>query len=246
MNDVQIFNNADFGAIRILDIDGKIYFVGNDIAVALGYAYPRHALKLHCKGGVKRPVLTKGGEQMMNVIPEGDVYRLVTHSKLPAAEKFESWVFDEVLPTIRKTGQYTAQQEQTAPKGIIASAVQDVADTAEVIARVFGVKPGLAIATALDLTEASHDINMTPLRKLLPSEESPSYMTATEIGVKLGGVKAREVNRMLADCGLQEKDGKDWRLTEKGKSYGEAVPFTRHGHGGYQIKWGESVLTLLD
>ena len=71
-------------------------FPGN--AAALGYSRPHEAIKDHCKGVVKRDTLTEGGEQELSFIPEGDVYRLVCNSKLPSAEKFERWVFDEVLP----------------------------------------------------------------------------------------------------------------------------------------------------
>lgn len=81
-------------------------FCGADIAKALGYARPSEAVSKRCKGTSKQRVLTNGGMQEMLFIPEGDIYRLITHSKLPSAERFESWVFDEVLPTIRRTGEY--------------------------------------------------------------------------------------------------------------------------------------------
>lgn len=73
---------------------------------ALGYAKPRNALAAHCKGALKRGALTAGGVQELTFIPEGDVYRLIVHSRLPGAERFEKWVFEEVLPAIRKTGGY--------------------------------------------------------------------------------------------------------------------------------------------
>jgi len=113
VNELQIFENSEFGVIRTLDIEGKTYFVGIDIAKALGYARPADAISAHCKGSVKRRVLTKGGKQEVKIIPEGDLYRLVTHSELPAAEKFESWVFDEVLPAIRRTGQYNIKSDHS-------------------------------------------------------------------------------------------------------------------------------------
>ena len=106
MNDLQIFENPEFGSIRTLEEDGKILFCGKDIAKALGYSVPRKALFDHCKGVLKRNALTGGGEQEMSFIPESDVYRLITHSKLPEAQRFEKWVFEEVLPTIRRTGNY--------------------------------------------------------------------------------------------------------------------------------------------
>jgi prophage antirepressor-like protein len=103
-NNLQIFNSPEFGQIRTVELNGKIYFVGKDVAEALGYVRPRKAIQDHCKGVLKQDILTNGGLQEMTVIPEGDVIRLATKSKLPSAEKFESWVFDEVIPQIRQTG----------------------------------------------------------------------------------------------------------------------------------------------
>ena len=106
MNELQIFNSEEFGEIRTIEIDGKPYFVANDVATALGYVNPRKAVNDHCKGVTKRDTPTSSGVQSMSYINEGDLYRLIMKSKLPSAEKFESWVMDEVLPTIRKTGGY--------------------------------------------------------------------------------------------------------------------------------------------
>lgn len=108
MTDLQTYTNAAFGSVRILYEDGKPLFCGADACKALGYKNQHDALTRHCKGVVKRYPLTNGGKQQMNFLPEGDLYRLITHSKLPSAEKFERWVFDEVLPTLRQTGQYGA------------------------------------------------------------------------------------------------------------------------------------------
>ena len=107
MNGIQIFNNDEFGEVRILKEDGNFYFVASDVAKKLGYVNSSKAVNDHCKGVTKRYTLTKGGNQELNFIPESDVYRLIVHSKLPAAERFEKWVFDEVLPSIRKTGSYS-------------------------------------------------------------------------------------------------------------------------------------------
>nr|DAM08488.1 MAG TPA: repressor domain protein [Bacteriophage sp.] len=106
MNELQIFNSEEFGEIRTAEIDGKPYFVGTDVAKALGYSNPRKAILDHCKGVTKRDTPTSSGIQSMSYINEGDLYRLIMKSKLPSAEKFEAWVMDEVLPTIRKTGSY--------------------------------------------------------------------------------------------------------------------------------------------
>ena len=124
MNELQIFNSGEFGNIRTAEIDGKPYFVGTDVAKALGYNNPRDAVSRHCKGVVKRDTPTSSGIQSMSYINEGDLYRLIMKSKLPSAEKFESWVMDEVLPTIRKTGSYqkpltTVEQIQVIATGFL-------------------------------------------------------------------------------------------------------------------------------
>lgn len=106
MQEVKIFNNDEFGQIRTVEIDGKPYFVGKDVANALGYSNPRDAISRHCKGVVKHDSFKEGG-QLIALISEGDMYRLITHSKMESAERFETWVFDEVLPDIRKTGSYS-------------------------------------------------------------------------------------------------------------------------------------------
>lgn len=107
MNKLQIFNSGEFGEIRTIEIDGKPYFVGADVAKALGYKDTVNALKQHCRGVVKHHLIDSlGRNQEASFITEGDLYRLIMKSKLPSAEKFESWVMDEVLPTIHKTGSY--------------------------------------------------------------------------------------------------------------------------------------------
>lgn len=108
MTEIQTYTNAAFGSVRILYEDGKPLFCGADACKALGYKNQSKALNDHCKGVTKRYIPTSGGKQQANFLPEGDLYRLITHSKLPSAEKFERWVFDEVLPAIRKNGMYGA------------------------------------------------------------------------------------------------------------------------------------------
>lgn len=111
MNNIQIFNNPEFGEIRTLvDESGSPLFCGKDVAMALGYSNPRDALNRHCKGVVKRDAPSASGIQEMSFIPESDVYRLIFGSKLPNAEKFTDWVTEEVLPTIRKHGLYATAE----------------------------------------------------------------------------------------------------------------------------------------
>jgi prophage antirepressor-like protein len=112
---IQIFNNSRFGEVRVVEVEGKTYFVGSDVAKSLGYTNTSKAISDHCKGVTKRYIPTNGGMQEMNIISEGDIYRLAAKSELPGAGEFESWVFDEVLPSIRKHGGYlTAQKLEEA------------------------------------------------------------------------------------------------------------------------------------
>ena len=113
----KVFNNPKFGVLEVVLIGGKEHFPATDVAKMLGYANPHDAISKHCRAdgvafreGVSETVNQYGTVTYQKVqkkyITEGNLYRLITHSKLPAAEKFESWVFDEVIPDIRRTGAY--------------------------------------------------------------------------------------------------------------------------------------------
>ena len=107
MSELQIFQNAEFGTIRTIEENGKVLFCGSDVSKALGYKNPTKAIADHCKGTVERRTNDSlGRQQNMKFITEGDIYRLAAKSELPGADKFESWIFDEVLPSIRKHGAY--------------------------------------------------------------------------------------------------------------------------------------------
>ena len=108
-NKIEIFNNSEFGNVRTYYDGEKLLFCGSDVARALGYAIPSKAVNTHCKGVSKMEAPSPGGSQTMLFITEGDVYRLIVRSKLPAAERFEHWLFDEVVPMIRKTGCYMTE-----------------------------------------------------------------------------------------------------------------------------------------
>lgn len=115
MNKIQEFFNKKFGTVRTTEIDGIIYFVGLDIARALGYSNERKAINTHCRKPIKATidVASQNGTshkarntQEMLVICKSDIYRLIMRSKLDSVDEFETWVFDEILPTIERTGAY--------------------------------------------------------------------------------------------------------------------------------------------
>lgn len=126
MNELQIFEHPKFGKIRTIMENGKTLFCGNDAAKALGYKNQRDAVIRHCRWVVKRDVWVRTGtkadgtpamrETEMTFIPDGDLCRLAARSELPGANEFESWIFDEVIPAILRTGSYTVPGRQAAPR----------------------------------------------------------------------------------------------------------------------------------
>lgn len=116
------FTSDEFGTIRTVEQDGKVMFCGKDVAEALGYSNASKAVRDHCRsdGGPNRyPIVDQlGREQQARFITEGDLYRLIASSKLPSAQQFESWVFDEVLPSIRKQGAYV-YSDGTEPDDVL-------------------------------------------------------------------------------------------------------------------------------
>lgn len=120
MNNITIFENSQFGSVRTLEENGQVLFCAKDVAAALGYANTRDAISRHCRGVVKRDGVSQTTNQYgvvteqcveMAFVPEGDIYRLIVHSKLPRAEQFEKWVFEDVLPSIRKHGMYATPEK---------------------------------------------------------------------------------------------------------------------------------------
>ena len=115
MNELKIFENAEFGKIRTINKDGEPWFVGKDVAVALGYKDTVNALKIHVDEDDKArwQITTQFGEKAATIINESGLYSLILSSKLPTAKKFKRWVTAEVLPAIRKTGKYELVAEPT-------------------------------------------------------------------------------------------------------------------------------------
>ena len=108
MNELQIFNNEEFGTVRTITIDNEPWFVGKDVAEALGYERTADAIRQHVEGEDKGvgEIQTPGGKQKMTTINESGLYALIFGSKLESAKRFKHWVTSEVLPSIRKTGSY--------------------------------------------------------------------------------------------------------------------------------------------
>ena len=223
-NKIEVFTKAEFGELRTVNVGDKIMFVASDVAKALGYSRPADAITAHCKGSVKHRLPTNGGMQELKIIPEGDVYRLITHSKLPAAEKFESWVFDEVLPSIRKHGAYMT--EDTIKKVI--------------------AEPDFIIKLATELKkEQEQNKQLTEtcsqqqqvIGELKPKADyvdrilkSNSLVTITQIA-KDYGMSGQGMNKVLHDLHIIYSSNKQWLLYSqhqaKGYTFSETVDIPR-------------------
>lgn len=172
------YNNSDFGELDILVEDGKELFPATESARILGYANPQEAIRTHCKG--VREILTPsaGGKQKKKFIPEGDLYRLIVRSNLPAAEKFEKWIFEEVLPSIRKTGSYS-----TAPQ-LNVKALPSVNHAVSLLHKTFKVAGGNPVSLGNMVVSLYRGIGVP-----VPALEAPVasiFMTASQIADRLG------------------------------------------------------------
>lgn len=105
-NNIQTFYNNEFGELEVMQREDKFWFPATKCAKILGYTNPQKAIRDHCKGVNETFMPSAGGPQKTKIILEGDLYRLIIRSKLESAQRFEVWVFDEVLPSIRKHGAY--------------------------------------------------------------------------------------------------------------------------------------------
>ena len=194
-NTLQAFTNDAFGTIRTIEQEGRVYFCGRDVATALGYANPNKAIQDHCKGVPFRyPLDTAGGMQQVRFITEGDLYRLIMSSKLPAAQQFEAWVVDEVLPTIRRHGMYAVDDLLGNDEFLERAIVQLRAERAG------------RLAAEQALLEAAPKVSYYDIVL-----QSDSLLTTTEIA-KDYGLSAKRMNQILHEQGVQFRQSGRWFL----------------------------------
>ncbi|GAB3948427.1 hypothetical protein GCM10028805_22790 [Spirosoma harenae] len=139
----QLFNFQSTRIRVIQDEQGNVWFVARDICGSLGYKQSGPAVKKHCriKGVMKHHLPSNGGSQFTTLINEGNLYRLIANSTLPSAEKFEEWVFDEVLPSIRKTGGYFAEKQTSLESRVTLLEAQVAQLQRQLLDKVSAIKP---------------------------------------------------------------------------------------------------------
>ena len=189
-NELQIFNNSDFGNIRVVENSGEPWFVGKDIATILGYAKPENAIANHVDGEDKTSTLIQGSgsnyKSKAILINESGLYSLIMSSKLPQAKAFKRWVTSEVLPTIRKTGSYkTPKHSSDRDKAMLKNAQARSAKLWLEIAKNTGIQTYKDVCNAYAAKELAGE-DVLPL----PKVQEKSY-SATDIGKMLGVSKAK-------------------------------------------------------
>lgn len=184
MNDIKIFNSPEFGEIRTVVIDGEPWFVGRDLAIALGYKKPETSLRDRVpeEDTAKHGTLTNGGTQQLLYVNESGLYALIFGSKLDSAKKFKKWVTGEVLPSIRKNGTYQLPQSTDGKIALLAQG------HTELKAEVDGIKA--------DLEALKYDL------PILPIEADKITEAVRKKGVEvLGGKQSAAYNNR----GLRQK-----------------------------------------
>lgn len=212
MNELQIFKSEKFGEIEILVENGKEYFPATEVAKILGYKDPNKAINTHCKkdGWVIRPVIDRLGRmQEKKFINEGNLYRLIAKSNLPQAEVFESWVFDEVLPSIRKTGMYATDELLNNPDLAIKAFTrlkEEQEKRMQLEKQIEDQAPAVAFANSLSVSDDC--ILVREMAKLLKQK-----------GINTG--EDRLFKYFRANGYLISKKGSDWNLpTQKSMNLG--------------------------
>lgn len=199
MSSVIITFSFDSHEVRVVSVDGEPWFVARDVATVLGYADTTNAIKQHCRGVAKRhPIVDSlGRTQQARVISEADVLRLIVSSKLPAAQQFEQWVFEEVLPEIRRTGSYGAPK-QLSDDEIVHQALQiTAAKVRELEAKVAEDAPKVLFADSVATSDTT--ILVGDLAKILRGN-----------GVEIG---ANRLFQWMRDEGfLIRRKGTDWNM----------------------------------
>ncbi len=200
MEELKLFQSPIFGQVRTIVVNGQVLFAATDVARCLGYSNPQKAIRDHCKsaGVNEMDTPTNGGIQKVKFITKGNVVRLVASSELPQAEKVESWIFDEVIPTVLETGGYIATKADDTPEEIMARALtiaqatlekreerlkQLEADNQQKEAKIAKLQPKADFADAAFITDDKVDIGMAAKILKLGFGRNTLFQKLRQVGV---------------------------------------------------------------
>lgn len=227
---VQIFNNIEFGQVRVLNVQGEPWFVGKDVAEKLGYKKARNAISTHVDIEDKKDAPIQGdlgGMQSMTIINESGLYSLILSSKLPNAKKFKRWVTSEILPQIRKTGGYIPIEEDMTEKEILAKALLISQKTIEEKDKLLNLKNK-------ELKEIKPKADYTDL--ILRNK---ALVNVNQIAQDYG-MSAQKFNALLNELKIQYKQNGQWILFAKYKNCGyvgsETFKFTHKSSKRKDVK----------
>ena len=247
MSNIVAFDFESHNVRISMDDNGEPWFVATDVCTALTIGNSRMALDRldDDEKGVSN-IDTLGGKQELAVINESGLYSLILTSRKAEAKRFKRWVTHEVLPSIRKTGSYAAPSSVAALPAPTQDRVHAILMIGEAVARVPGVKAGIAMAATLTCIHDNTGLAIEQMRRALPVFQEPiCSLNPTQLGEGLR-LSARTVNLRLQSHGFQFKNDRDeWELTESGKRWAEALPYSRNGHSGYQILWNPEVCDVI-
>jgi prophage antirepressor-like protein len=247
MNQIVAFDFESHNVRIVLDENSEPWFVAADVAQSLDYRMASDMTRsLDDDERGTQIVRTPSGDQEMLVINESGLYSAILKSRKPEAKRFKRWVTHEVLPSIRKTGSYAAPGSVAALPAPTQDRVHAILLIGEAVAKVPGVKAGIAMAATLTCIHDNTGLAIEHLRRALPVANEPiCSLNPTQLGERLE-LSARSVNLRLQSHGLQFKNDRDeWELTESGKRWAEALPYSRNGHSGYQILWNPEVVDVI-
>ena len=232
MHTLVITEHPEFGKVRTVEAGGRVWFCARDVASALGYANPKDAVNRHCrpKGVRVHDLLTAGGRQKVKFIDEGNLYRLMAGSRLPSAERFESWIFDDLVPRTLKEGGYLLDIKGETDSELLSRALLLAENKIKERDRHISVLEEKNARNAIELS-----LQAPKVRYFEEVLYSASTYTTTQIAKELG-MSGRELNYRLKLLGVQFRQSGTWMLTARYQKEG----YTRTHTHIWQNRNGET------
>lgn len=223
MNELKLFQSPIFGQVRTVVMNGQVMFAATDVAKCLGYANPQKAIRNHCKsiGVNEMDTPTNGGIQKVRFITKGNVVRLVASSELPQAEQVESWIFDEVIPTVLETGGYISTTPNDTPEEIMARALTIAQAT--LAKREERLKQ---LEAQTEQQQATIELQDKEIKEAAPKVnyynnhlQSVNTLTSTQIAKQIG-MDAEKLHKKLKETNVIYRQSGQWLLHSPYSTWG--------------------------